>query len=409
MFTLQVNTGHNSSTPEQFDPDQHTWAKFYRESDEQWQKGPGRDNLPPGKIFSEIEEALKKDDGKELKSIIFQATGTPDIDPKATTITIVNRGRMQVVTKVDVTYDTETEKNSTFSFIAIITLGNDEEAREYGQEDFRAIWHLRTYEKSTHATFPKQYYGTTITPGGHHIQYSEFLEGFYEVNLKVWKSKIFKDDRVNHAVVLNGYTQGEGFDVMNEEVSRKIMGNIVRHQVTTAIQCHAAIAPSFASGDYLYNEDDDRLVLHTGPNRNYDEESDLWRKLKKLHPFSAPEEETNPKIYYAAAQILHMLTAQEFNIYPMKNNECEDELFYVYEIPTIVHSLVEMAKTSDALTIEEWEQVLDLMGRWLEFIFTDIKTNPQHIEILLISLIPTLKDRINRFYAGMELELGKIK
>ncbi len=205
----------------------------------------------------------------------------------------------------------------------------------------------------------------------------EKLDGFYEVNLKVDKvSGIGVDGKISRSVVINRKTEDRDSEVLDRQESRSVIRGVISHQLTTAIRCHTALAPSFVDGDYLYNPDDGRLVLHTAPEREHDGESDLWRKINKQYPF--PQGSIDPKVYYAAFQILHMLTTHhQGNLYTLSpNGDVPQNSVYTYELTTIVSALEDMSKNPDLLSRNEWREVAKLLPRWSDFVFNSMAKTP---------------------------------
>lgn len=371
-----------------FDSSEHTWAKFYNMSEEDFanrtKSGDGDKDASPEKIFEEVEATLALDDKRLLREAIAKETGVLDANVTEMKVTLVNRGVMQAILKIDVKFCTFAVKKQSISLIGIVTLHDGKKAQEYSQKDYNVIAKLRQKEASSigliendptygrqFATFPPRD-GEAITPNGHHLQLTRLLEGFYEVNLKTrnigGRGMVNKVDR---SLVINRWTQGALSEVLNGKESESLSRDIINHQLTTAIKCNVVLAPSFSAGDYLYNPEEKRLVLHTAPEREHDEECDLWRKINKQYLF--PQGSVDPKIYYAAFQILHMLTTHDGNLYTLSNDEnAPQPSVYTYGIETIVGALEDMSKNPDLLSRAEWREVAKLLPRWVDFVFKNI-------------------------------------
>lgn len=377
----------NNFTSEAFDPSVHTWARFYNMSDVEWgdrvKSTSGREDASPEKIFEEVEATLAMENKRLLREAIAKETGVLDSNVTEIKMTLVNRGVMQAILRIDIEFNAPENKKQNLSLIGIVTLDNSEKAQQYSQKDYALIAKLRQQEASAVglteddptygsqiATFPSRD-GEALTPNGHHLQLASLLQGFYEVNLRVHAGGFKNGGRVDRAVVINKWTQGAVGEILTGRNAESVVRDIINHQLTTAMRCHTAIAPSFSAGDYLYNPEEKRLVLHTAPEREHGEEGDLWRKINKQYPF--PQGSVSPKIYYAAFQILHMLTAHEGNLYTLSQNKnASHNSVYTYEIETIVGALGDMSKNPDLLSRVEWREVAKLLPRWVDFVFRNI-------------------------------------
>lgn len=381
-------SGNGKFTSEEFDPTVHTWAKFYGMSEGEWKKRTqfqdGRVDASPEKVFEEVEATLALNNYQMLREAIAKETGVVDANIADIKVALVNRGMMQAILRIDVQYGSSLNAIQPLSLIGIVTLHNDEKAQQYSQKDYATIAKLREHEASRlgfeenssvysqmFATFPPRD-GEALTPSGHHLQLTRLLEGFYEVNLRIQKvpgrGMVNQFDR---AVVINRWTQGALSETLKGKESEFLTREIITHQLTTAMQCHVALAPSFSAGDYLYSPEQGRLVLHTAPEREHDEDGDIWRKVQEQYPF--PQGSVDPKVYYAAFQILHMLTAHEGNLYTLSHDEDAPQYsVFAYEIGTLIGALEDMSKKNDLLSRNEWREVAKLLPRWVEFVFNKI-------------------------------------
>lgn len=384
-------SGNGKFTSEEFDPTVHTWAKFYGMSEDEWKRRTqfrdGRVDASPEKIFEEVEATIALNNCQMLREAIVKETGVLDANIADIKVALVNRGMMQAILRIDVQYGVSLDAIRPLSFIGIVTLHDDEKAQQYSKKDYATIAKLREHEASRLgfeenssvysqmlATFPSRD-GEALTPSGHHLQLTRLLEGFYEVNLRIQKAPgrgmVNQFDR---AVVINRWTQGALSEALRGKESESLTREIIAHQLTTAMQCHVALAPSFSAGDYLYSPEQGRLVLHTAPEREHDEDGDIWRKIQEQYPF--PQGSVDPKVYYAAFQILHMLTAHEGNLYTLSHEEnAPQHSVFTYEIGTLIGALEDMNKKPGLLSRNEWREVAKLLPRWVEFVFNKIGRN----------------------------------
>ncbi len=383
--------GHAESILEEpFNPRVHTWSHYYGVTEAAWKAQPVSqhgESPEPEKIFEELEQALKNNDCALLKQAVTRETGI--IDPKigGIKICIVNRGVMQIIVRLDVGIQNEHGQFvASCPLMAIITASRGNAAQQYSIHDYQTIAKCRTsealalgrteddpeYDRRL-ATFPPRY-GESMTPGGHHVQLSRFMQGFYEVNMhaQAGNSWIMGDpagspgrgDNTERRLVLNMYTHRERGDLLDDKENHRVLGKIMTHQFETALRLKSAISPSFSAGDYLWSPGEGRLMLHTAPEREHDHETSAWQNIKKMYRVRL--DDMNPKILAAADQIITMVLSREINIEAVrtkKNQATEKMSYYTYGMLDLMVFAEKMVQT-EVFTEPEWQEVFRTIKRW---------------------------------------------
>lgn len=369
-----------------FDPRVHTWSHYYGMTDAAWKAQPVslyRESPEPEKIFEELEQALKNNDCALLKQAVTRETGI--IDPKigGIKICIVNRGVMQIVVRLDVGIQNEHGQFvASCPLMAIITAFQGSAAQQYSIHDYQTIAKCRTsealalgrteddpeYDRRL-ATFPPRY-GESMTPGGHHVQLSRFMQGFYEVNMHAEQGNSWIiGDNMERRLVLNMYTHRERGGLLNEEENHRVLGKIMVHQFETALRLTFAVSPSFSAGDYLWSPGERRLMLHTAPEREHDHDTSAWQNIKKM--YQVPLDDIDPKILAAADQIITMVLSREINIdaaRTKKDQATEKMSYYTYGMLDLMVFAEKMIQAG-IFTEAEWQEVFRTIKRWTTQIY----------------------------------------
>lgn len=420
-------------TEQTFDPQKHTWCGYFSSTPEAWERreliGHGQE-IEPGEVYKEIEETLRQDEHALLKQAITRETGI--IDPRigGLKITIVNRGNMQVITRVDVGIQNDQGHFvNAYPFIVILTLHNSDAARQYSAKDYQTIAKCRkdeaaalgyTEDNSKYdrrlATFPAQY-GEMVTPSGYHLQLTRYMEGFHEVNMLARQGTgSMMGDTLDRHISINEFTQRGVGRILDTEESHAIARKIMVHQFTAAVRSKVVLNPSFSAGDYLWSTREERLVLHTAPERDFDRAGSMWKFAVQNHPF--PLGDRDPKIVAAAHQLLTMIMTREYNLTAMVvNSEGILEDYPTYSLWDVI-GFGEALANSNMLMPEEWKQVFKTMKAWSEHIYNDMLKMTEgmqdmdamralpHYAIGLLSFSRENLDRVNACVQTMVMTLS---
>lgn len=252
-----------------FDPQEHEWGIECKFFDEQFSLE---------QCFQAAEDILTHDDGQILRNAIWNelkkrlGTACDEFEIESCVLTFIQLGGHQSIFEARSNVKIGEEREEIKLVIGVSRAQGLNPIVQGDHEKITELHHSEAVENGVDPysieaqeteTYP-MHYGGVQTQAGPYAWVSEFCEGYMEVNAAYADAGVrtYGGDGTQRIILLNGLNQGFVGYAPDEIESTELRRRVFEHQIKTAARCSWVLSPSFQAGDYLYNPDTDRLMLH---------------------------------------------------------------------------------------------------------------------------------------------------